>query len=122
MSFLERNDVRLPNNGHLTPSRWQQLGIDFGMRGKSRSSRRTSVTKLNLMQVVLIAYTVRIHLSLSYSCSMALQHLELVFRASNDLAVFKSIAYKTLQIIQGKQDYDGNPLYAIMHESIYCQR
>ncbi|EIM83989.1 alpha/beta-hydrolase [Stereum hirsutum FP-91666 SS1] len=86
MSYLERNDVRLPNNGRLTPSRWQQLGIDFGMRGGID----------------------RVH--------------QLVFRASNDLVVFKSIAYKTLQIIQGKQDYDGNPLYAIMHESIYCQR
>lgn len=34
VAYLEHNQVVLPNGGHLTPSRWQQLGIDFGMSGK----------------------------------------------------------------------------------------
>ena len=48
-------------------------------------------------------------------------HLELVFRASNDLELFSKLSYKTLQLIEGRQPFDGNPLYAILHEPIYCQ-
>lgn len=47
--------------------------------------------------------------------------IELVFRASNDLKLFGKLSYKTLQSVQEKQSLDGNPLYAILHEPIYCQ-
>jgi hypothetical protein len=33
VAYLESNQVTLPNGGHLTPSRWQQLGISFGFHG-----------------------------------------------------------------------------------------
>ncbi|KAH8813568.1 alpha/beta-hydrolase, partial [Flagelloscypha sp. PMI_526] len=46
---------------------------------------------------------------------------QLVFRASNDLDTFDKISYKTLQLIQDMQSFDGNPLFAILHEPIYCQ-
>ncbi|KAH9485732.1 Proline iminopeptidase aneH [Psilocybe cubensis] len=85
LAYLDSTEVILPNGGQLTPRRWQQLGINFGMHGGIDS----------------------VH--------------QLVFRASNDLALFKKISYKTLQSIQNQQTFDGNPLYAILHEPIYCQ-
>ncbi|KAJ7037258.1 alpha/beta-hydrolase [Mycena alexandri] len=33
LQHLEANQVLLPNGGTLSPSRWLQLGIDFGMHG-----------------------------------------------------------------------------------------
>ena len=46
---------------------------------------------------------------------------ELVFRAWNDLELFGRLDYKTLQMVQAEQTFDGNPLYAILHEPVYCQ-
>ena len=37
VAYLESNQVTLPNGGHLTPSRWQQLGISFGGHGRKIS-------------------------------------------------------------------------------------
>ena len=34
VAYLEHHQVILPNGGHLTPGRWQHLGIDFGMSGQ----------------------------------------------------------------------------------------
>ncbi|KAF8892289.1 alpha/beta-hydrolase [Infundibulicybe gibba] len=85
LTYLEAHDVRLPNGGKLTPSRFQQLGMAFGMHGGID----------------------RIHL--------------LVFRASNELNMFHKIGYKTLQNLQQEQPFDGNPIYAILHEPLYCQ-
>ncbi|KAF8963568.1 alpha/beta-hydrolase [Flammula alnicola] len=83
--YLASNQVILPNGGRLTPSRWQQLGIAFGMHGGIDA----------------------IH--------------QLVFRASNDLELFQKLSYKTLQNVEQRQSFDGNPLYAILHEPLYCQ-
>ncbi|PPR06871.1 hypothetical protein CVT26_003995 [Gymnopilus dilepis] len=47
---------------------------------------------------------------------------QIVFRASNDLVHMDKLSYKTLQTIESQQPFDGNPLYAILHEPIYCQR
>jgi hypothetical protein len=47
---------------------------------------------------------------------------ELVFRASHELETIGKIGYKTLQLIQEVQGLDGNPLYAMLQEVIYCQR
>ncbi|KAJ7605959.1 alpha/beta-hydrolase [Mycena polygramma] len=33
LQHLDSNKVLLPNGGHLSPGRWLQLGIDFGMHG-----------------------------------------------------------------------------------------
>jgi pimeloyl-ACP methyl ester carboxylesterase len=85
MEYLEKNNVILPNGGRLTVSRWQQLGLDFGMQGGID----------------------RVH--------------QLVFRASNELSIFNKIAFKTLQQVQAQQAFDANPIYAILHEAIYCQ-
>ncbi|CAA7260406.1 unnamed protein product [Cyclocybe aegerita] len=85
LAFLESNTVTLPNGGRLSPTRFQQLGLEFGMHGGID----------------------RIH--------------QIVFRATSDLDLVKKISYKTLQTIQQLQGLDGNPLYAILHEPIYCQ-
>jgi len=44
-----------------------------------------------------------------------------VFRLTNDLELFGRPTYKTLQIIESKYSFDGNPIYAILHEPVYCQ-
>jgi len=46
---------------------------------------------------------------------------QLVFRASQELSLFKKIAYKTLHLVQAQQAFDTNPIYALLHEPIYCQ-
>ncbi|CAZ83284.1 unnamed protein product [Tuber melanosporum] len=45
----------------------------------------------------------------------------LVQRAHTDLKVLGHLSYKVLQSIQGNQSFDGNVLYALVHEPIYCQ-
>jgi len=44
-----------------------------------------------------------------------------VFRVTNDLELFGKLTFKTLQTIEAKYTFDGNPIYAILHEPIYCQ-
>ena len=34
LEHLDRHDVTLPNGGRLSPSRFLQLGMKFGMEGK----------------------------------------------------------------------------------------
>ncbi|KAF7297951.1 Alpha beta-hydrolase [Mycena chlorophos] len=46
---------------------------------------------------------------------------QLVFRMTNDLELFSKFSPKTLQTIQGCYPFDGNPIYAILHEPVYCQ-
>ncbi|KAL0631620.1 hypothetical protein Q9L58_009514 [Maublancomyces gigas] len=45
----------------------------------------------------------------------------LVQHAVGDLELFKELTYKTLQSIEAHQSFDGNIIYAIGHETIYCQ-
>ncbi len=47
--------------------------------------------------------------------------IELVFRAANDLDTFGHLTYKTVQLIEQAQSFDGNPIFSILHEAIYCQ-
>ena len=47
--------------------------------------------------------------------------LEIVFRATNDLELFNKLSYKLLQTVQNLASFDSNPIFAILHESIYCQ-
>ncbi|KAJ7655701.1 alpha/beta-hydrolase [Mycena polygramma] len=45
-----------------------------------------------------------------------------VFRAINDLELFGKLSFKTLQTIEAQPlPFDGNPIYAILHEPCYCQ-
>jgi len=46
---------------------------------------------------------------------------QFVLRASTDLSLFGKLSHKLLQEIQANQSFDGNPLYAVVHEAIYCQ-
>uniref|UniRef100_A0A0W0FIZ2 Putative alpha/beta-hydrolase n=1 Tax=Moniliophthora roreri TaxID=221103 RepID=A0A0W0FIZ2_MONRR len=46
---------------------------------------------------------------------------QIVFRAANDLELYKQLTYKLLQMVEGCQHIDGNPIYAILHEPLYCQ-
>ncbi|KAI5813589.1 Alpha/Beta hydrolase protein [Pyronema omphalodes] len=42
-------------------------------------------------------------------------------RADNDLRIFGMLTYKTKQNVEAFQSFDGNPIYAVLHEAIYCQ-
>ena len=46
---------------------------------------------------------------------------EVVFRASNDLEQHGEILVPTLMTISSASAFDSNIIYAILHESIYCQ-
>jgi hypothetical protein len=35
LSYLDTNNVKVPNGGDLTPRRWLHLGMAFGMHGES---------------------------------------------------------------------------------------
>jgi len=45
----------------------------------------------------------------------------LVLRASSELQYTGTFSYKLLQAILSEQSFDGNLIYAILHEAIYCQ-
>lgn len=124
MAYLENNNVVLPNGGRLTPNRWQQLGIDFGMSGK----RTNDCLCLGIVDDKINSPSGgidRVHrkwaLCVPINQYQLTSFLELVFRASRELETIGKIGYKTLQSIQQAQPLDGNPLYAIIHEAIYCQ-
>lgn len=46
---------------------------------------------------------------------------QLVFRAITDLDMFGKLSYGLLDSIQQSQSFDANPIYAVLHEPIYCQ-
>ncbi|KAF7362341.1 Alpha/beta-hydrolase [Mycena venus] len=47
---------------------------------------------------------------------------QLVFRVTNDLELFGKLSFKTLETIESKGlGFDGNPIYALLHEPCYCQ-
>ena len=124
VAYLESNQVTLPNGGHLTPSRWQQLGISFGVHGRKISpwiDLSFQGLSENNAQVVSMRFIASANLLTLVPFINIPYHLELVFRASNDLELFSKLSYKTLQLIEERQPFDGNPLYAILHEPIYCQ-
>ncbi|KDQ18571.1 hypothetical protein BOTBODRAFT_28963 [Botryobasidium botryosum FD-172 SS1] len=85
IAYLEENTPILPSGGKLTPRRFQQLGVNFGLHGGLD----------------------RIH--------------QFVLKGSSDLALFGKLTYKLLYEIDANQPFDRNPLYAVLHESIYCQ-
>lgn len=46
---------------------------------------------------------------------------QLVQRATNDLDLYDTLTHKLKQSIESHQSFDGNPIYALLHEAIYCQ-
>ena len=68
-----------------------------------------------------IVFIVRKTLAIVLGNLTQMASIELVFRASEDLSVFGKLSYKTLQLFEQSQSLDGNPIFAILHEAIYCQ-
>lgn len=85
-SILRSKKVTLPDGGILTPSRFQQLGIVFGMTEGFET----------------------IH----YMLEEAL--------VNNSHAV-EDLSFTFLKNVAASQSYETNPIYALLHESIYCQ-
>uniref|UniRef100_A0A0W0FBG4 Sulfhydryl oxidase n=1 Tax=Moniliophthora roreri TaxID=221103 RepID=A0A0W0FBG4_MONRR len=46
---------------------------------------------------------------------------QIVLRAANDLELYNKLTYKLLQTVEICHHFDENPIYAILHEPIYCQ-
>lgn len=46
---------------------------------------------------------------------------QLVFQAITDLDTFGKLSYGLLDSVQRTQSFDTNPIYAVLHEPIYCQ-
>lgn len=45
----------------------------------------------------------------------------IVQKMVNDLELYDTLTLKTKQTIESQQSFDGNPIYALLHEAIYCQ-
>ncbi|KAF8250695.1 proline iminopeptidase [Wilcoxina mikolae CBS 423.85] len=45
----------------------------------------------------------------------------IVQHAANDLELYDSLTLKLKQSIESQQSFDGNPIYALLHEACYCQ-
>jgi len=86
MALLKDRNVELPDGGILTPERFQQLGITFGM-------------------------------SEGFETIHYLVEDALVAGKSGD----KELSYTFLRNVEHAQAYETNPIYAFLHEAIYCQ-
>ncbi|KAF8589754.1 alpha/beta-hydrolase [Ramaria rubella] len=63
-----------------------------------------------------------LHLGLEFGGHGGIERIhQLVLRAYNDLELFGRLSYKLLQSVEAAQAFDGNPIYAILHEPLYCQ-
>jgi pimeloyl-ACP methyl ester carboxylesterase len=85
VDYLAQNDVRLPTGDRLTPRRFQQLGIAFGMSNGFE----------------------QVHYLLE--------------NAFVDGAHGRELHYTFLRGVENAQHYETNPIYAILHEAIYCE-
>jgi hypothetical protein len=47
--------------------------------------------------------------------------IDLILRATSDLDFFGFLTHPTLVALDSYGGYDNNVIYAILHESIYCQ-
>ncbi|KAJ1723412.1 hypothetical protein LPJ53_002222 [Coemansia erecta] len=47
---------------------------------------------------------------------------QIVFKAADDIDTLGKLSAHTLAAVANLQSFDTNPLYCIMHESIYCQK
>lgn len=47
--------------------------------------------------------------------------LDIVVRVTNDLEMFGFLTLPTISVIDSNGGMDKNIIYAILHESIYCQ-
>ncbi len=85
VDHLTRNDVQLPNGDLLTPKRFQQSGIVFGMENGFE----------------------QVHYMLEGAFVQGHSDSEL--------------SYPFLKSLQNLLTFDTNPIYALLHEAIYCQ-
>jgi pimeloyl-ACP methyl ester carboxylesterase len=85
VDYLESHEVSLPGGDRLTPRRFQQLGIAFGMSN-------------GLEQV----------------------HYLLEKAFLRDVSG-RQISYAFLRGFENSLSFETNPIYAILHESIYCE-
>jgi pimeloyl-ACP methyl ester carboxylesterase len=85
VDHLESHDVNLPNGDRVSPQRFQQLGIAFGMKNGLE----------------------RVHYLLEDAFLQG--------------ATAREISYTFLRGFENSLWFETNPIYAILHESIYCE-
>lgn len=87
MNILRNQTVKLPDGGLLTPERFQQLGIVFGM------DEGFEFVHYLIEEALLASKSGNAELSFTF-----------------------------LRNLQHAQAYETNPIYAFLHEAIYCQK
>jgi pimeloyl-ACP methyl ester carboxylesterase len=85
VDYLANHKVQLPDGGHLSPRRFQQLGMPFGASDGYE----------------------RLHYLLE----------EAFVQGANG----RELSYNFLRGIENAQPFETNPIFAILHEAIYCQ-
>lgn len=85
VAYLESHEVRLPNGDRLTPRRFRQLGLAFGMSNGFE----------------------QIHYLLENAFVEGVNG--------------KEISYVFFRGFENSLGFDTNPIFAILHEAIYCE-
>jgi pimeloyl-ACP methyl ester carboxylesterase len=85
VDHLASHEVNLPNGDRVSPRRFQQLGIAFGMKNGFE----------------------RVHYLLEDAFLQG--------------ATAQEISYTFLRSFENSLSFETNPIYAILHESIYCE-
>ena len=85
VEYLDSNEVNLPGGDRLSPRRFQQLGIAFGMSNGFE----------------------QVHYLLE--------------KAFLQAAAGRQISYAFSRGFENSLSFETNPIYAILHESIYCE-
>jgi len=98
VDYLRTHKVQLPAGGILSVRRFQQIGLGFGLGTFERVHYLIESAFIRLKRP-----------SLGYT------HL------LDSLVGEEVLAYSFLRGIENMLDYETNPLYAILHEPIYCQ-
>jgi pimeloyl-ACP methyl ester carboxylesterase len=85
VDHLASHEVNLPNGDRVSPKRFQQIGIAFGMKNGFE----------------------RVHYLLEDAFLQG--------------ATSREISYTFLRAFENSLSFETNPIYAILHESIYCE-
>jgi len=99
VNYLRTHKVQLPGGGILSVRRFQQIGLGFGLGTYER------------VHYLLESAFVRLKRP-----SVGYTHL------LDSLVGEEVLSYPFLRGIENMLDYETNPLYAVLHESIYCQQ
>ena len=118
IAYLEEKDIKLPSSGNFSVFRLRQLGYYFGFHGKSYLFIIDNAKRvIQVLQTwFMVSYVSRDFIPVFKNFA------DIVFRCCHDLDQFGFLTRPTLMAFDVLIPFDAMPLYAVMHETIYCQR